>query len=593
MIRLDQSKRDEIGSNIRLYVNACDSEKSRVQPRWEEIRGHYNLDKAYAGHSIYEDMEGERVPFYRPACDRVQQALSGAYYSVDPWAQLMPNSAYKDKIEAENELREQINELMQVQAAATGVEPETELEEYYSAIPDLERTMQRFCERSNLRDQHSIVFRNMVHSNCGVMRVRVDEDGTLCADNIHPENALFYPVKVSDYKRLMCIGHRFQIMRYEIAEKVEDGEYYSDIDPMQIGTATESLDPVNKDIDVTVDLSTDLVDLYEFYIKLKLGNDKKREWYIGVADAVSGVLLRLVKSPYSRPWYFVFRTSFDEDSMLPMYSLGTTLVPLQRTINNIWSLMVQGGYMSAFPMTIISGASGIQNKVQKMKAGQVLFENENVNVQQVRLDFNPSVFPSALQYIQQVGDTVTGFSRLGQSQTLPAGTTATAANGMLAAQDASKDAYVEAVQTVMSDMFRFILELMATHPHEIAKAMGGAWELRIDDDIAWKDIDVQVTGSGATSSPALLMQKLQMLMELSSNPESGLSPKDVIDMMVQTLDLPFSVEAIKAKNENQPELGEGEMGGVPPIAGMEPGMPPVGIEGAGIHQQIGQLGAIQ
>jgi hypothetical protein len=274
--------------------------------------------------------------------------------------------------------------------------------------------------------------------------------------------------------------------------------------------------------------------------------------------------------------------------MIPMYSIGTTLVPIQRTVNNIWSLLVQGGYMSAFPFMVISGAEGIRNKVQKMKAGQVLFESNEVKVQQIRTDFNPSTLPMMLNLAQSLGDSVTGVSRLGQSEALPASTTATAASGMLAAQDASRDSYVEACQTSMSDMFNFILELMATHADQVSTAMGGKWELLPDDDIRWQDVKVQVTGSGATSSPQLLMQKLQMLIELAKDPNSQLDSKAVIEMLVEALDLPFATDGLKVKNEDI----ERAMGGLPQIPGMEGGMPLPEGQGIPIDPQVGGLGAV-
>lgn len=569
MLKLSQQQRDDIGSSLREYVNACDSEKSNVSPRWKEVRGHYNLDISTAGVQIFDDVPGERIPFYRPQCDRVQQSLSAAFYSVEPWAQLSAAPDYADDIEAEKVVDEEL-----------GIEPKRPV------VPALERTMQAFVENSNLRDQHSIAFRNMIHSNCGMLRVRVEEDGYLCADNIHPENALFYPTKVSDYKKLLCIGHRFNLMRFECQEKIDSGEYYKDLTAEQFGVAEKAIDPTSPYPDQVVDRDTDLLELYEFNIRLKLTGDKKREWYIGVVDAVSGTLLRLEKSPYSRPWYFVFRTSFDEDSMLPMYSIGTTLVPIQRTVNNIWSLLVQGGYMSAFPFMVISGADGLRNKVQKMKAGQVLFESNEVKVQQIRTDFNPSTLPMMLNLAQNLGDGVTGIGRLGQSQNLPTSTTATAANGMLAAQDASRDSYVESCQTVMSDMFDFILELMATHSIDIAPALGGKWELLPNDDIRWRDIKVQVTGSGATSSPQLLMQKLQMLIELAKDPNSQLDARAVIEMLVEALDLPFATDGLKVKNEDI----EGAMGGLPQIPGMEGGMPLPEGQGIPIDPQVSGLG---
>ena len=565
MVKLSQAQRDEIGSSLRQYVNACDSEKSNVSPRWKEVRGHYNLDISTAGVAVFDDVPGERIPFYRPQCDRVQQSLSAAFYSVEPWAQLSACPDYADDIEAEKAVNEALGE-----------------DAKRPVIPALERTMQSFVADSNLRDQHSIAFRNMVHSNCGTLRVRVGDDGSLCADNIHPENVLFYPVKVSDYKRLLCVGHRFNIMRFECQEKIDSGEYFKDLNADQFGVATKAVDPVNPYPDQVVDRSSDLLELYEFNIRLKLPGDKDRVWYIGVVDAISGTLCRLEKSPYSRPWYFVFRTSFDEDSMLPMYSLGTTLVPIQRTVNNIWSLLVQGGFMSAFPMTVISGAEGLRDKVNKMKAGQIMFEGADVKMQQIRVDFNPSTLPMMLNLAQGLGDAVTGISRLGQSQALPSSTTATAANGMLAAQDASRDSYVESCQSVMSDMFNFILELMATHSADISKAMAGKWELLPDDNIRWRDVNVQVTGSGATSSPQLLMQKLQMLIELAKDPNSQLDAKSVIEMLIEALDLPFATDGLKVKNEDI----AGAAGGVGEIPGMEGGVPPPDGQGIPIDAEV-------
>jgi hypothetical protein len=137
----------------------------------------------------------------------------------------------------------------------------------------------------------------------------------------------------------------------------------------------------------------------------------------------------------------------------------------------------------------------------------------------------------------------------------------------------------------MSDMFEFILELMATHSADIARAMAGKWELLPDDNIRWRDVKVQVTGSGATASPQLLMQKLQMLLELAKDSNSGLDANSVIDMLIEALDLPFATDGLKVKNEDI----EGAMGGFSEVPGMEGAVPPPSGEGVPIDAAVGGL----
>lgn len=539
-VKLTKDQANKIAASVCDEIDASEVAKSNIENRWNRVMDMYRCDPKGSNLHLVDGLQPYTFPLYRQKANAISRTVSGAYFSVKPWAQLVDSSGHQP-------------------------------------LDSVERTLQAFLESSNLKNTMSSVLLNMVHFNCGILRVKLCSDGTLEADNVHPQHSMMHPVQVSDYRKLKTMGHRFFLMRFEVEERIESKEYDLDVDVSRIGqvASNETTRDAVYAHSSSVGKDDDEIECWEFCTKLKLKGDTKREWYLGVLEKSSRQLLRLEKLPYSRPWYFVFKTSYDEDNMFPSDSVGNINQGLQLAFNDIFTTLLHGSYMAAFPLAVVSGGM-LSNKVAAYQPGQMIESGDDIRLQYIETRFNPGALPAIASKIEELADGVTGISRFGTSQNLPASTTATAASGFLNAQQESKDYYVEIVETTFNEMFEFCFELMHKHSETIAKKMGHRWQILPDSFVDASAFDLQATGGGATTDPRLLGQKLATLQQMAQAPTSQLDPVKVEEKVIETLDLPFDTVALK-KAPAPPMPVPGPMGAMPPSGPVGPGVPgPVG-----------------
>jgi len=362
-----------------------------------------------------------------------------------------------------------------------------------------------------------------------------------------------YPCQTSDYNQLMTMGHQFHKLRYQIEEGLEDGTYDKEfLDLAKVGQDTNietTGDHVQaKDFPVDPSRDDEQVECYELITRLKLKGDTKRELYQVEVEKLGEQLMSIKRYPYSRPWYFVFKTNFDEDNMYPSDSIGGVMQGLQLAYNDLWTTVLHGSYMAAFPLAVVTGGS-LGNKVASYQPGQLIESSDDIKIQSLVTQFNPGALPMVGQKFEDLADAVSGVSRLGDLQPLPGHTTATAASGFLAAQQASKDEYVEGVESAFSEMYNFIFEMMDKHGAVVKKKLGSKWQ--IDEMTDRTAISLEPTGGGTTTDPQLMSQKLQAVYEMSQNPASIFDPGKVEKMMVEAMDFPADTDSL-LKDENTP-----------------------------------------
>lgn len=503
-----QTELDALAMALVQEINACTDAKSIIEPVWQRVEDVYRCDPKASSLNLVDGMAPYSLPLYRQKANAIARGIVASYFTISPWAQLMAVDGVND-------------------------------------VEGVEQSLQALLEGSNLKQTAYPAALNMVHFNCGVIRAALTDDGKPVFDNIHPSHTLMYPVQVSDYSRLKSMGHRFFPMRWQIEADVEEGEYRK-VDVAKLGHTAKPTG--TRDTRAVVDApqvsEDETIEVWDIITKIKLGKDKERQLYRVLFEKESRQFLKIEKYPYSRPWYFVFRADTIEQTMYPADSIGRVMQQLNLAFNDVHTTLIHGSYMSAFPLVVITGGQ-LSQKVAKFQPGQIVESAEDLKVQSISTGFDPKALPIEAQKIEELADAVSGISRLGTSQNLPASTSATAASGFLAAQDESKDQYVESVEGTYRDMFTFILECMKKHVNQVATYLGEKWDA--DELLAMEvsGIDVQPTGGGATTDPRLLGQKLATLQELAKEPYSELDPVKVQQKTIETLDLPFSTESLK------------------------------------------------
>lgn len=529
-VELSKEKAKTLAQGLCNQIDSSITGRESVKDRWDMIENIFRCDQKTSNLQIADSFESYVFPMYRQKATKIGRTVLGAYFNLKPWVQM-------------------IDVTRPVQQQDPNAPPP-------QPIPDVERTYQSWLESSNLKNVFSTVFMNMVHFNCGIAQVCTKPDGSLFARNIHPSKSIFYPCQTPDYNSLITMGHQFLPLRGDIEEGLESGLYNKDwLDLDKCGVATNRAtrttndEVMAHDNPIMTNGDDEPIECYELVTKLKLKGDTKREWYLALVEKQGEQLMSLEHYPYSRPWYFVYKTSYDEDNMYPSDSIGGVMQGLQLAYNDGNTLMLQGSLAGAFPLIVVSGGS-LSNKTVSYQAGQMIESSDEIKLQYVSTGFNPGALAPMMQKIEQLADGVSGMSRLGTTEALPGHTTATAASGFLQAQQESKDEYVEGVASPFKDMAEFIFEMMVKHTPKIALRMGKKWQINPNAEIDPTAIDIQPTGGGTTTDPQLLGQKLMTLQQMASNPASSLDPEKVETKMVEAMDFPFDTDSLKKPPPN-------------------------------------------
>ena len=572
-INLTKDEADKIASDLCDQIDSSQQGRESLKQRWDMTLNMYRCDKKSTNFQAADGMESYVFPMYRQKANKIKGTLSSAYFGIKPWVQMIDISKVEQTpppMPPEGRPAPPPGMMPQgmptpppgamsqgMPAISPGMLPPMPPMGVPSAPPQpvgiknaskVELTFQSWLESSQLKNKMSTVWINTVHFNCGIAQVYVDDKGNLCSQAINPEKSVLYPCEVSDYNQCITMGHGFEKLRYQLEEGCDSGIYdklWFNVDRAGMAPNRNTTNDIieAKDNPVEAGRGDEQIECYELITKLKLKGDSVRKLYIVEVEKESRQLMSLKPYQHSRPWYFVYRTSFDEENMYPSDSIGGVMQGPQLAYNDGNTMMLQGSLMSAFPFTVISGGI-ISNKVGSYQAGQLYETSEDVKVHSLSTNFNPSAIPMVMQKFEELSDAVAGVSRLGTVQPLPGHTTATAAHGFLAAQQESKDEFVEAVSLTFKEMMEFCFELMVTHSAIIATRMGARWRISQYDNIDPKSIDIQPTGSGTTTDPVMLGQKLSTLAQMSENPNSIFDSEKIERLLFESMDLPYDIESM-------------------------------------------------
>lgn len=514
-VSLTVEEASQIATQLCDQIDESTNAKEQVKDRWDMVDAIFRCDNKSSNLHIVDGLDPYVFPMYRQKATKIGRTILGAYYNLSPWVQMVDvGKTVPDSIPIETD--------------------------------KIERTMQAWQESSNQKSVMSPVLMNAVHYNCGIAQVCTKPDGTLFFRNVHPSKSVLYPCQTSDYNQLMTMGHQFHKLRYQLEEGLEDGTYNKDwFDLSRVGedqnrrTTNDQVEA--KDFPVLQSRADESIECYELITRLKLDGDERRELYKCCVEKESVQLMCIERYQYSRPWYFVFKTNYDEDNMYPSDSIGGVMQGLQLAYNDLWTTVLHGSYMAAFPLIIISGGS-LGNKVSSYQPAQCVETGDDVKLQTLATQFNPGALPMVGQKFEDLADAVSGVSRIGDLQPMPSHTTATAASGFLAAQQESKDEYVEGVESTFREMYEFIFEMLDVHGRVVMKKMGAKWQ--IDAPIERSSISLEPTGGGTTTDPQLLGQKLRAIYEMALAPNSIFDLAKVEKMIAEAMDFPADTDSL-------------------------------------------------
>lgn len=520
----DPDKLRDLGIAICQEIDHSETGKGTLPRRWERNEQLYNIDPDATNLNLVDGMASYPIPLWKPKADRIIGTVYKSITGIEPYVQCLVSS----ETPGDNEKAARLEKaLMTVATAQDG----------------------RFGFDRAFRQ----CLKTAVNTGIAILYVHPTPDGSVYHEPIHPKDFCIYPHELGDIKKAKCVGHRYWKLRSEIDELFQSGEYLTD----EVGGADAIGERGGKSAEFgrTADTPAQnpddqLIECWQVVRRCDLG-EGERDYIVCVAKKTQMVLKVLPLEYKTARLYFDIRFDDEYGSFWPASSPGQDTQGIQLIYSDLFNVAIQGGYSAAFPGVAIIGAT-LNSKVKRWGPGTVWELPAGAQVQVVGNTFNGQFLVGLIPKIEEVADATSRISRLGMSQNLPASTTATAAEGLLQAQDEGKDQYTTFVAPVVAEIFAFLREVLVLHWDRVCHKHGSSLGV-IDHGDLQIPVRFQPTGKSSSASPSALLQKLQMALTLASAPNTTLDYQAVEKQILQALDLPFDVAGLEKKGPSAQE----------------------------------------
>lgn len=515
LIELNDEQKKKLAERICREIEASEAAKGTLPLRWERNEKIYHVDPDVTSLHVAEGMAPYNIPLYRQKADRVIGTVHSSITGLYPYVQALDEDMDGNNDEV------------------------------------VERGLQAMAEAGRFESRLKQVLKLAVNTNIGTLRITPAFPRSAARiEWIHPGNMMCYPAEHGSFEEAKTIGHRFYKMRYRIEQEQRKGRYYAaeifgGDDPNEHYSGRSRTQSKTQTTEPVVPEDGE-VELWEVIHECDLMGTGEYKRYLCVVAKSQQALLSCQPYPYRRLWYIDFRVDESDGQVWPPDSLAQVCHGIQLAYSDIHTTLIHGSYMAAFPVVVSGGTLPVKTK--KYGPAALIESPTEVKVQALQTGFNPGALPSEGAVLEAVMDSVTGISRLGVSQNLPASTTATAANGLLQAQQETKDQYTQSIAPSVARVWEFLYELLTRHFDEVRLALGSRFPSDLTYPcVAGKTYRFEVTGKSGSSSPQGLLNKLQFLLQMASNPQSGLDQKEIVEKIVQALEFPFSAQSLKSK----------------------------------------------
>lgn len=506
----------ELGIVVCQEIEHSETGKGTLPRRWDRNEQLYNIDPDATNLNLVEGMASYPIPLWKPKADRIVGTVFKSITGIEPYVQCVPEA----DVAGDSDKAQRLSRALMTVAT------------YDEGRYGFDRAF-RQC------------LKTAVNTGIAVLYVHPTRDGLVEHEPIHPKDFCIYPHELGDIGKAKTVGHRYWKLRSEINGLFESGEYLTD----EVGGADSVGERGGKSaafgrtVDTPAQESDDqLIECWQVVRRCDLG-DGEKDYLICVARKTQ-MVLKVERFEYkSGRMYFDVRFDDEYGSFWPASSPGQDVQGIQLIYSDLFNVAIQGGYSQAFPGVALIGAT-LNSKVKRWGPGTVWELPAGASVQTVGTQFNGQFLVSLVPHIEGIADAASRISRLGTSDNLPASTSATAAAGFLQAQQDGQDQYTAFVAPIVADVFAFIREILSLHWKPIFQRHGTTLGLHGPEDV---DFPVRFvpTGKSTAASPTTLMQKLQMAMGLSQNPQSVLDYQSVEKQILQALDLPFDVAGLE------------------------------------------------
>jgi len=527
---LSEMELRELGITICSEIDASQTGQGSLPKRWRRNKDLYDLDPNATNQVMIEGRESYTLPLWKPKADKLIETVLGTLTAGNSYVQISPRSEKLEDKEKTDRLEKALQTLATTDVGVYGFD-------------------------SAFRGALKIA----VNTCIAFLYVYVTEDGEnkgeIKFEYIDPNDFCVYRHELGDLSRATTIGHKFPLCKWEVTERFLADRYITDDvvgedDFTERGSqnatfAGTSPTPPYRPLD-------NLLECWQIVRKCDLGKfDIPRDDDSGITDHYEGMrdyvfvvakqsqrVLRVEPLIYKKSRrYFAIQFDRDYGSIWPANSPGQEMQALQVIHSDSINALLQGSWLNALGAVLLSGMTP-KDKVTQILPGMVIdTPNENAKAQPLMMPFNGQWLLELLPVINQMADVQSRVSPIGQGVPPPSHTTATAAAGMLRAQEQGQGAYARFIAPAVAQVWQFLAELLELHYRDILDFYG---DLGLKDatDLTVKAKYV-TTGQGAGTNPQARQQALAMLLTMALQPKSRLDYQKCEKQAVENAELGF------------------------------------------------------
>lgn len=551
-----KNAQDSLAASICNEIRAGQSARAGLAKRWMTNEKMYRNEPGASGNQIIEGVEPYHIPLVKPKLDRINGVVHHAITGVARYALVVTVNGDRDVADA------------------------------------AERDIQYLLQRANFAKHFWEALTITATTGRGLLRVRYVDGKGFEFKVVHPNDFIVYPAFTESIADAKTSAIRFGMVASEVKEKQRLKEFAKgavtpgwnpDEDPSGRNPSFDKVDTTE-----TVDVDDALVQLWEFCTKRSLKKDTPPTWFRGIVALDTNLLLSMEPLgaketayledgeaedrhvPYEKPWTFGLSYESEYGKFWPSTSLAQHLQGLQQAYSDGFNILFGGSWSAAFPPVVISGGS-LGEKVKDYRPGVIINSPTQISAQALPIQFNPNVLPQAMQLLEQVAESVVRIPAMATGQQLQSETTATEANFLAELQRQAEDQYTTYIAVGLKEVFEYVFDLYRIHHEDIKATFGPSINLQDASALNEYGYEVEVNGRASGNSPNVIKEKLQFVLTLAKTfPELGLDPHKIGEQMLNTLELPFNANSIKAPPPNP--SGMGGITGQPGM-GMGPGIP--------------------
>ena len=499
--------------------------KGGLLDRWELAEKIDRNDPSVAGTKLFDNVDPRAVPSLSPRINRIENVTMSSLTGNAVMVQAIPDD------------REQ------------------------ARADQLERGLQTTWERGGFERKFRMAMHTALLCGVSVIRQRFTPSAGMVFDPIHPGDFVCANTYGLDLADKHLVGHRFFTPRWKAKEMVKSGDYelVTNKDVDNLPAADPSLARSGRDAaydatnsETSTERDNDLLELYELIIRIELDGKPERCKVVYSQDGTKV----LSKEPYiySRPWYFDVRFHDEYGKFWPSGSVAQDIVGLCLLKSDMFNLTATGSMAACAPPVVISGGT-LGKKHKSVNLAQIYETPYDLKVQQIPISFDPGAMPAVMEMVDRLMESATGVTDVRLAAERKSGDiTATQISAEEQAAAQNEGSYPAFVADVVEQMAKFWQEeLIVSHSAAFRQYYGKAIPAELYGFAVGK-VRWQVTGRKPGNSPHLLVQKLQMLWQMSQGQNSAYHPQRTEKAMVEAMQLPINTEGLEYTREELAQI---------------------------------------